>query len=154
VNTDASFQASSSSGAGGAVIRGDDGLLLAARSLQYSCLGSVLTAEALAARDGLLLAAELAVEKIVLEVDNLPLFNFLRSDEEERSEVAGLCQEIRELSRLFRGFNLSFLNREGNKAAHLCASLTSSGNPVTSWLNIFPAFLVQVAETDCKHVSA
>jgi hypothetical protein len=93
VNTDASFQASSSSGAGGAVIRDEDALLLAARSLEYSCLGSVLTAEALAARDGLLLAAELAVERIVLEIDNLPLFNFLRSDEGERSEVVGLCQE-------------------------------------------------------------
>jgi hypothetical protein len=91
--------------------------------------------------------------ELPLEIDNLPLYNFLRSDEGEHSEVAGLYQEIRELSRLL-GFNLSFVNWEGNKAAHLCASLASPENPVKSWLNVFPACLVQVAETDSKPVSA
>jgi hypothetical protein len=78
----------------------------------------------------------------------MTLFQFIFG----RKEVAGLCQEIRELSRLFSGFNLSFVNREGNKVVHLCASLASLENPIKPWLNVFPTCLVRVAETDCKPV--
>ena len=78
VNTDASFQASSASGAGGAVVRDEEGRLLAAAAKRYAHLDDALMAEALAARDGLMLATMTGCEKIMLETDNLPLFNLLR----------------------------------------------------------------------------
>jgi hypothetical protein len=43
-------------------------------------LGSVLTAETLAARDGLLLTAELAVERIVLEIHNLIFCDLMKGN--------------------------------------------------------------------------
>lgn len=70
-----------------------------------------------------------------MEVDNLSLVNLLQSDMGARSEVAGLWQEIRELSRGFRGFKVSFVYREGNEAAHVCARLVSESIPHMSWVD-------------------
>jgi hypothetical protein len=53
INTDASFQASDGSGASGAVIRDVSGRVLAAMAKRYTNLADVLTAEIIAARDGL-----------------------------------------------------------------------------------------------------
>jgi hypothetical protein len=56
INTDASFVASSCSGSGGIVIRDDSGKVVAAAARHYNHVPDVLTAEALAARDGVVLA--------------------------------------------------------------------------------------------------
>lgn len=129
VNTDAAFQASTSSGTGGAVIRDGDRRLVAAAAKSYMHVVDVLTAEAMADREGLNLAVSRGCEQVVLEVDNLPLFNLLQCDRGERSVIPGLWQEIRELSRIFNAFKLSFVYREGNEAAHMSASLASVTNP-------------------------
>jgi len=99
VNIDASFVSASRSGSGGAVIRDDSGKILEASSKFYEHIPDVVTAEAMAARDGLLLARACGHEKVVLEVDNLALVNLLRSEAGERSPVAGLWHETREIGR-------------------------------------------------------
>lgn len=53
MNTDASFHISTASGVSGAVLRDDEGKLIAAASRRYNHLKDALTAEALAVRDGL-----------------------------------------------------------------------------------------------------
>lgn len=53
---------------------------------------------------------------MMLELDNLTLVNFLRSVAGERSQIAGFWHEIGELSRVFSSFNVSYVNRGGNKA--------------------------------------
>ncbi|KAF8762172.1 hypothetical protein HU200_009718 [Digitaria exilis] len=109
VNTDASFISSSASGAGGAVIRDEEGRLIAAASKRYKHLEDALMAEALAARDGLMLAGVTGCEKVIFEIDNLPLFNLLHSEAGERNVIAGLWQEIRELGKNFSDFIISFV---------------------------------------------
>ena len=110
VNTDASFQAATSLGTGGVVIRDEDGRLLAASVKSYNHIPDALTAEAMAARDGLIFARMQGCVKVHLELDNL---NLLQSYTGERSYVASLWQEIQELSRSFASFKSSFLYREG-----------------------------------------
>ncbi|RLN19247.1 hypothetical protein C2845_PM02G17320 [Panicum miliaceum] len=80
VNTDASFLASSSSGAGGVIIRDSEGRLLSVAARRCEHVPDVLTGEALAVRDGLVLVGEQGHENVILETDNLPLVNLLRSD--------------------------------------------------------------------------
>ncbi|KAF8754851.1 hypothetical protein HU200_011388 [Digitaria exilis] len=149
VNTDASFLLASGSGSGGVVIRDDAGRVIAASSKFYEHVPDVLTAEAIAARDGVLLARACGHEKIVLEMDNLALVNFLRSDTGERSSIAGLWHEIREIGREFDLFLISFVNREGNEAAHFCAKLTSEANRDALWTEAFPIGLMGIADADC-----
>lgn len=122
VSTDASFVLSTSSGSSSAVIRDEGGNLLMAAAKRYSHVPDALMAEALAERDGLLLA-QMGGYAAILELDNLALVNLLRSVAGERSEIAGLWQEIRELSMVFNSFSVSFVKREGNEAAHTCAKL-------------------------------
>ena len=74
----------------------------------------------------------------MLEVDNLALVNLLRSEAGERSPIAGLWHEIRELGREFVQFHISFVNREGNEAAHFCAKLSSESNRANFWAEAFP----------------
>ena len=47
----------------------------------YKHLPDVLTSEALAARDGVMLAQELGVEQLILELDNSTLVALLRSED-------------------------------------------------------------------------
>jgi hypothetical protein len=152
VNTDASFLLSSSSGSCGAVIRDEEGNLLMATAKRYNHIPNVLTAEALAARDGLLLALSGNYYAVILELDNLALVNLLQSVAGERSEIAGLWHEIRELSRVFDSFNISFVKREGNVAAHTCAKLLPLSAQACTWTEAFPAALLGIASSDCNPV--
>ena len=63
VNTDASFSALSASGASGVVLRNSRGEVIAALARAYTNIADVTMAEALAARDGVLLASEQAATK-------------------------------------------------------------------------------------------
>jgi predicted transcriptional regulator YheO len=74
----------------------------------------------------------------------------LRSEEGRRSAIVGLWQEIRERSVVFRSFDVSFVNREGNEVAHLCVSKAIELAPVLFWLNCFPNWLMKAARSDCN----
>jgi len=150
VNTDSAFHVSSATGAGGVVIRDSDGRLLSAAAHLYSHIPDALTGEALAARDGLQLAGEQGHANVILEVDNLVLVNLLRSEDGGRSVISGLWQEIRELGRGFSGFKLLHVNREGNVAAHVCASLPTESNPEFFWSDCFPTRLEEAIQNDCN----
>ena len=104
----------------------------------------------MAARDGLVFSGTHGFEKVHFEMDNLPLVNLLQSDRGNLSIVAGLWREIRELSRSFVCFKLSFVFREGNAAAHVCAGLASLSSLVEVWLHSFPQCLASVIESDCN----
>jgi hypothetical protein len=145
VNTDASFVLSTHTGTGGAVIRDEFGRMVGASANFYNHIPDVLTAEAVAARDSLLLARAGGHAKVLLEIDNLPLVNLLRSLDGERSPIAGIWHEIRELSRVFTSFDISFVNREGNEAAHRCAKLASRSSPRCVWSESFPSDLLRIA---------
>jgi hypothetical protein len=132
------------------VMRNSQGEVLAAAAQLYEHIPDALTSEALAARDGVVLAQMLSVEKAILEVDNSVLVALLRSEEGRRSVIAGLWQEIKERSMNFRSFQVSFVNREGNEVAHLCASKAIELAPVLFWLDCFPSWLMEAASRDCN----
>ncbi|KAF8656343.1 hypothetical protein HU200_060725 [Digitaria exilis] len=150
VNTDDAYSEASTSGASGAVLRNSQGVVLAAAAHSYNNLADVTMAEALAARDGLLLATEHGARRVILEIDNLPLMSLLRSNDGIRSNIAGVWHEVRELSRLFVAFEFSFVNREGNEAAHMCASMPSETSPSLSWSCSLPVWLVEIAGKECN----
>jgi hypothetical protein len=83
------------------VLRNSQGEDLAAVARAYTNIADVTMAEALAARDGVLLATEQGATKVILEVDNLQVASLIRSEEGIRSAISGIWLEIRELSSLF-----------------------------------------------------
>jgi ribonuclease HI len=125
VNTDATFRMSTAIGASGVIIRDSEGTPLAAAAKLYDHVADALTGEFLAARDGLELARQRGYHRIILESDSQTLVNMMRDGADDRSVVFGLWQELQELGRSFVSLNFSFVRRDGNRAAHLCATLPS-----------------------------
>lgn len=76
VNTDAAFSPSTGAGSTGVVVRDERGEILAAAARSYSSIADALMAEALAVRDGVLLAVEQGVPKVILESDNMTVYLF------------------------------------------------------------------------------
>ena len=150
VNTDAAFSLSNSTGSTGAVLRDHSGSVRAAAARFYPCVSDALMAEALAVRDGLILAAEQEATRVVLETDNATVATLVRSDDGFRSVIAGVWHEIRELSLSFASFICTHVNQEGNEAAHLCARRPSASSPVMSWVGDLPNWLMEVANKDCN----
>lgn len=64
----------------------------------------VAEAEAEAERDGLVLASQLRLSKVILESDNSTLANALKSTTMDRSLIASLWYDITELCRSLSSF--------------------------------------------------
>ena len=58
--------------------------------------------------------------------------------------------KFRELSIGFVAFDISFVHREDNEAAHRCASMPSETSPFLSWSGLLPDWLVEIASRDCN----
>ena len=96
-------------------------------------------AEALAARDGLAIAQEMGYPHVILESDSSVLVSALKMTEADRSRIAGLWHEIRELSRSFVSFDVSWIKREVNSLADLCSRFPSVTSPENLWRGCLPA---------------
>lgn len=80
-------------------------------------------AEALAARHGLVTALESGLQDIILELDNMKLFNHLKNLR-EASYSGSTVSDIRKLAVNFRSNSLSYVEKEGNSIACNLARLS------------------------------
>lgn len=80
------------------------------------------------------MALEQGATRVILEMDNTQVVNLLLSNEGIRSAISGVWHEITELCSLFVAFDISFVSRGGNEAAHRCASMPSESSPSLSWV--------------------
>jgi len=153
VNTDAAFDAATSTGSAGVVVRDHVGLVRAAATRRLDSVPDVLTAEAMAAKEGLELAAECGFQKAVLEVDCSELKKVLESSDGVRSSLGGLYSDITELSRCFNAFTVNWVRRGANSVAHSCACVGFDTGCTQYWLDYIPVWLVGLAAADCNLVS-
>ena len=149
VNTDASFDQSSCTSSVGIVIRDHSGRVIGGVARWFDDVPDALTAEALAAKEGLELAAELGLNKILLEVDCQALSNFLQGPQPFTSSIGGLCFDILELGKSFPSFSNRWIRRDANSVAHACASLVSAAERAFFWIDCIPNWLVMLAASDC-----
>jgi ribonuclease HI len=150
INCDGAFQTSTSRGAGAAVARDFLGHVIAGRAVWYGPVQEALVAEALAARDGLLLAGQLAASNVVLECDSLVLVKALQESLLDRSPIAGILHECRDLFKSFHNVKVCFIRRQGNSLADRCVKEVSADFPSVSWLACIPQWLKDAAATDCN----
>jgi ribonuclease HI len=151
VNSDGSFDVARGQGAGAAVLRDHRGQILAAQAKWFGSVQEVLVTEALAARDGLKLASDLGLPRIVLESDSSVLVNAIKSSTMlDRSIIAGIWHDIRELSRSFISFDVHFVRREANSLADRCVREVSASVPELIWYDCIPYWLQDAAANDCN----
>lgn len=152
VNTDAGFDHSNCSGSSGVVIRDNEGLVAAAAARWLEDVSDSLSAEAMAAKEGLELAQEIGLNRVILEVDSQELVNMLKNLTSFRSSIGGLCFDISELGRSFSEFDVKWVRREANMVAHVCAATVSALERSFFWIDFVPDWLVSLAAADCTPV--
>ena len=98
INTDASFNKDSHNGATGLVVRNQEGILLRAQSLWHDHAASANALEAEAVREGVRMAIDMGIQKVIIETDALEVVNLCNHSASSRSIIASVCLDIRELS--------------------------------------------------------
>ena len=101
MNTDAAFDDTTATGSSGVVIRDCNGVVLAGAARWLDHVPDALTAEAMAAKEGLELALENGYDKVILEVDCSALKSMVDNREGMRSSIGGICFDITELGGSF-----------------------------------------------------
>jgi hypothetical protein len=111
INTDAGFDKELFSGRAGVVIRDHQVRLCGAAARWLDDVPDALTAEALAAKEGLERAVELGASRCVLETDCKGLSFLLASPAADRSHIGGICFDIAELGKNFIDFSVVWVSR-------------------------------------------
>ena len=109
-----------------------------------------LIAEALALREGVIVANLRGFKKIIMETDCLEVVNLWNTRHGSRSIVAPILLQIGELCNNFDVFILQHVTRSANGPAHLCAKRASTLNVTESWLEMTPSFLISSLLVDCS----
>jgi hypothetical protein len=153
VNTDAVFYPDTCTGSAGVVIRDHLGRVQAAAARWYDDVPDVLTAEAMAAKERLELAAEIGYDRIILEIDCRGLKPLIEDDARLRSSIGGLYFDITEIGRSFVDFRVEWVCMEANSVAHCCATMVSITERSYFLLDYFPEWLMGLPAVDCTHVT-
>ncbi|OEL37156.1 hypothetical protein BAE44_0001827, partial [Dichanthelium oligosanthes] len=102
-----------------------DGQFRTGRAIWHGhCLDALLM-EALACKDGVLLAQQCGISKVCVETDCLELIKLWENLDSQRSTVNLFLWEIRDMCRSFDEFKLVFASRSCNGVAHECAKHVS-----------------------------
>ncbi|XP_072087246.1 uncharacterized protein [Arachis hypogaea] len=124
-NVDAAYSRSTAEGATAIVIRDNFGRLLTEESMRIRAHSS-LAAEAEAMRRALILATNLNMEQILIESDNLPLVQAVKS-KTYIGEVESIIRDIFLLAESLSNCGFTWVPREGNKVADGVAKCSLAG---------------------------
>jgi ribonuclease HI len=122
----------------GAVIRDSTGTVLAARCEIRRGILSPVAAEAKVALLTVRLCRELGLRKIHLEGDAKTVVDAVNSNEEDRSWVGHLFEDIKGELSSFDGWRMSFVRRDGNHVAHKLARFAVNHNATETWSGAAP----------------
>lgn len=112
INTDASFYVTNLQAGLGIVIRNHRGQVMATATKYLDYVHSIDVAEALAAAEGLQLAAEIGVHPVILETDSSRVFNLFSNPLEDLSETSEIVLQARRLSTNLLHATFSFVKRD------------------------------------------
>jgi hypothetical protein len=68
----------------------------------------------------------------------------------DKSMIAGIWHECRDLCKSFNNVRVCFTRREGNTLADRCVKQVSMDSPMVSWLVGIPQWLQDAATIDCN----
>ena len=141
INTDASINSADSMAGIGGVARSASAFL-GAWCKPYLGVTDPLIAEVQAMKEGVIFACLRGFTEAILETDCLEAVNLWNNRYDDRSIVAPILAEIRELSLNFSFFVIQHVIRAANGSAHLCAKRAGTLNGTKSWLEMTPSFLI------------
>lgn len=141
LNTDAAMFKNNRIGLGG-VVRNHKGDVMMATCVMEDGGEDVDVAEALSARHGIQVAVDAGFRQLILEVDCLKLFNYLREGRRESSPFGFIVQDIFCAADFCSNISFAHVRRSGNKVAHNLAKLSLSHDACKVWLEEVPLEIV------------
>ncbi|XP_075645031.1 pyruvate, phosphate dikinase, chloroplastic-like [Castanea sativa] len=153
INVDGALSKTSSSVGIGVVIRDNAGRLIATLCKHFHVLLGPIETEAKAFEAGLQLAWDLGLQNIVLEGDSLVILRALYALSNPPSSVDSLCLGMQLIYSEFHSVNVSHVQRQRNKPAHLLAKFALSIHDYCVWIGESPSCIVQALIQDSVIVS-
>ena len=122
----------------GCVLRDYRGWVVASEIMSKDVGFSPPLAEAYAILEGLRLAEEVGIDSIEVKSDCLAVVNAIMKNEAPSTELGTILESIKVRRTNFVNFNISFLPRSCNVAAHNMARYALKVNSTSRWLGLVP----------------
>lgn len=148
LNSDGAVSRTGNKGGAGAVIRDENGAFHAGLCHIYRGMNDPEMLEVLACRRGLVLAQEIQVEKIHVELDSQRVVNMLNNPNKEMSAAGPLIQELKALLSSFVSSRVTWVRRTANVAAHKLAKIGVGDELCYVWLGDTPDCVLDVISDD------
>ncbi|KAH7836340.1 hypothetical protein Vadar_000082 [Vaccinium darrowii] len=136
----------------GIVIRDYNGNFRAARAIHIRNCMEPLGIEAMAARESLIFALELGLQRIILEGDCQQVVKLIQKNEVCDSSIGALISDINCLRQSVSELDVRFVRRSGNSVAHCVAKNAVGGNGSRTWEFFPPPWLLSSLQGDTSHL--
>ncbi|KAK7849904.1 putative ribonuclease h protein [Quercus suber] len=131
----------------GVIIRDSNGLVVAALNKYLPGRFAADQVEALALEQGILLAGDLQLSRVILECDELAVIQAL-NDNSTGNELGHILQGIRRVSESFEFCTFQHVNRTFNVVAHELAQLARREESSCMWYGVPPPAVLSLVHND------
>ena len=149
LNSDAALQSKGDRAGWGMVARDWQGLMLGAWAVPSSSASNPKQEESMALKLAMKLAKQQVWKKVVFEVDCLQVVEELNREGTERIESV-VFEDIRSTREFFDECCFTFTRRVNNFVSHTLAKLAISLEFSAEWKEVFPAWLHDLVQMECK----
>jgi ribonuclease HI len=148
LNVDGSFNAARSNGGCGMILRDDNGAIVFSACEYLNHCANPLEAELVACREGIRKVIQLDCRPCIIEMDSCEAVSMIQETKLNRSPVAFLVEEIKELIRSTPSLKLAVISRDINSVSHLLANIGRSQARTMTWSNSGPEDVVALIHQD------
>ena len=149
INSDAAVQQKTERAGWGMIARDCLGNALGAWAVPNTSCSSAKQEEALALRSAMLMAKQQGWRRVVFESDCKQLIDSINKGDGD-TVIATILLDIVSLKSNFYDSCFSFTRRMNNSVSHSLAKLTLSLDGPAEWKFVFPAWLLELLQADCR----
>lgn len=149
INVDGSWVADTDACGIGVVARDSDGAFLAGKALHVTDIFSAVQAEAVAAREGAVMAVERGFPNFVIESDSLQIVTAVRTTTTDRSVIGPIVEDTKSLLATVTGGVTTHIRRTANTVADRLARIGRNIGAILTWFEEPPDFIVDLLFEDC-----
>ncbi|OMO61937.1 hypothetical protein CCACVL1_23137 [Corchorus capsularis] len=146
-NCDAAFCKESGYAGIGIIIRNSDAEVVGGLAERHKVCSSLI-AEGIAVKNGLQLAKQMRIPKIVVETNSQVLVQSVERSDDGHWEIDNIVHDIRSLMKYFEDCRIRWIARSANKAADWLSQQLKKGMRISNWVNVPPSTFVHVLSRD------
>ena len=147
INVDGATVGARGMSSAGVVIRDSKGIIIAVGSKVLNGSYDVEVTEALVVEEGILLAKEMELHRIVVESDLVVVFEAINANN-CNGDIGPIIQGTLELLRHFKSWKMRHLKRDHNRVAHDLAQVAKANGTTQQWKGREPSMIHQILLVD------